>query len=81
MRPTDPDPLLSLEALGILDQLVDIANNEGRPEEAGIEWFTPDEEPPLDVLEELHRAGIARYHQENQSVVVHLTAEGIRRYV
>lgn len=81
MRSTDPYAQLSPEAVSIVDQLVDIAHDEDRPEDAAIEWYTPDEEPPVEVLEELQRAGICHHYRENESVIVAFTAEGVRRHV
>lgn len=80
MEATDPYIQLSPEAGSIIDQLVDIAHDEGDPEAAGIEWYSPDDEPPIEALEELHRAGICRYHRQNESVIVNFTADGRRRY-
>jgi hypothetical protein len=80
MEPTDPYNQLSPAAVGIVDQLVDIAHDEGSPEAAAIEWYTPDEEPPLEALEELQKAGICRHHRENDSVIVSFTAESGSRY-
>ncbi|MCD4535290.1 hypothetical protein LRP67_14445 [Nocardioides sp. cx-169] len=71
---------LSPEAIGIVDQLVDIAHDEPDQEE-GIEWYLPDEEPPLVALAELQAAGIARHYRDGESVIVELTSEGRRRYV
>ena len=80
MEPTDPYTQLSPEAVSLVDQLVDIAHDEGSPEAAAIEWYTPDEEPPLEALEELQRAGICRCYRENESVIVSFTANRGSRY-
>lgn len=81
MPTDDPTAALSPEASQVLDQLVDIAHDEARPEDAAIEWYTPDEDPPAVALGELQRAGIVQHRKDGRSVVVSLTAEGIRRYV
>lgn len=80
MEPTDPYGQLSPGAVSIVDQLVDIAHDEGDPEAAEIEWYSPDDEPPIEALEELQRAGICRHYRENESVIVTFTADGRSRY-
>ena len=80
MDPTDPYTQLSSEAVSIIDQLVDIAHDEGSPEAAAIEWYIPDEEAPLEALEELQTAGICRHYRENESVIVRFTPSSRSRY-
>ena len=80
MEPTDPYTQLSPEAVSIVDQLVDIAHDEGSREAAAIEWYTPDEEPPLEALEELQKVGICRHYRENESVIVSFTPNSGSRY-
>lgn len=80
MDQPSPEPTLSREATEIVDQLVDIAHDEGDPMAAGIEWYLDDEEPPLAALEELERAGICEVERDDDSVVVEFTAAGAQRY-
>ncbi|WP_139980042.1 hypothetical protein [Nocardioides litoris] len=72
------DPQLSPEATAVVDQLVDIAHDEGDPLASGIEWF--EEEPPLAALAELEAAGLCVVEREGESVRVAFTRRGARRF-
>lgn len=80
MATSDPYDRLSPAAVAIVDQLVDVVHDGEDPLEAGIEWYSPDEEPPVDALEELERAGICVVEREGLSVVARFTAEGSLRH-
>lgn len=57
-NPPAQPPSFSATAQELVDQLHDIAHDEGDARQAGIAWYTEDEQAPEEALLELTRTGL-----------------------